>query len=67
LTLAAVPVMRVLHWLAVVHGGRLIVIDVIAPEMPLFDASHVRDHRVSEWGAIAPLGPLVLFQVTGVH
>jgi SAM-dependent methyltransferase len=44
-------------------GGRLIVIDVIAPEMPLFDtvlqvieflrdASHVRDYRVSEWAAM---------------
>jgi SAM-dependent methyltransferase len=41
-------------------GGRLIVIDVIAPETALFDtslqvieflrdASHVRDYRVSEW------------------
>jgi SAM-dependent methyltransferase len=45
------------------HGGRLVVIDVIAPEMPLFDtslqvieflrdASHVRDYRVSEWVAM---------------
>jgi ubiquinone/menaquinone biosynthesis C-methylase UbiE len=44
-------------------GGRLIVIDVIAPETPLFDtslqvveflrdASHVRNYRVSEWGAM---------------
>jgi len=44
----------------IVPGGRLVVIDVIAPEMPLFDtslqvieflrdASHVRDYRVSEW------------------
>jgi SAM-dependent methyltransferase len=44
-------------------GGRLVVIDVIAPETPLFDtslqvieflrdASHVRDYRVSEWGAM---------------
>jgi len=44
-------------------GGRLIVIDVIAPETPLFDtslqvieflrdASHVRDYRVSEWTAM---------------
>src|ERR1700730_15545062 len=44
-------------------GGRLIVIDVIAPETPLFDtslqvveflrdASHVRNYRISEWGAI---------------
>jgi ubiquinone/menaquinone biosynthesis C-methylase UbiE len=44
-------------------GGRLIVIDVIAPETPLLDtslqvveflrdASHVRDYRVSEWRAI---------------
>jgi ubiquinone/menaquinone biosynthesis C-methylase UbiE len=43
-----------------VPRGRLIVIDVIAPETPLFDtslqvieflrdASHVRDYRVSEW------------------
>jgi ubiquinone/menaquinone biosynthesis C-methylase UbiE len=41
-------------------GGRLIVIDVVAPENPLFDtalqvveflrdASHVRDFRISEW------------------
>jgi ubiquinone/menaquinone biosynthesis C-methylase UbiE len=41
-------------------GGRLVVIDVIAPETPLLDtslqvieflrdASHVRDYRVSEW------------------
>ena len=59
------------HWVSVpralaecarviVPGGRLIVIDVIAPETPLFDtslqvieflrdASHVRDYRVSEW------------------
>jgi SAM-dependent methyltransferase len=46
-----------------VPGGRLIVIDVIAPERPLFDtslqvieflrdASHVRDYRVSEWAAM---------------
>jgi len=44
----------------IVPGGRLAVIDVIAPETPLFDttlqvieflrdASHVRDYRVSEW------------------
>jgi ubiquinone/menaquinone biosynthesis C-methylase UbiE len=44
-------------------GGRLIVIDVIAPETPLFDtalqvveflrdASHVRNYRVSEWNAM---------------
>jgi ubiquinone/menaquinone biosynthesis C-methylase UbiE len=44
-------------------GGRLVVIDVIAPETPLFDtalqvieflrdASHVRDYRVSEWQAM---------------
>jgi ubiquinone/menaquinone biosynthesis C-methylase UbiE len=43
--------------------GRLIVIDVVAPERPLFDtslqvieflrdASHVRDYRVSEWRAM---------------
>ena len=41
-------------------GGRMVVIDVIAPENPLFDtalqvieflrdASHVRDYRTSEW------------------
>jgi SAM-dependent methyltransferase len=41
-------------------GGRLIVIDVIAPEVPLLDtslqvieflrdSSHVRDYRISEW------------------
>jgi SAM-dependent methyltransferase len=46
-----------------VPGGRLVVIDVIAPEIPLFDtalqvieflrdASHVRDYRVSEWAAM---------------
>ena len=44
-------------------GGRLIVIDVIAPESPLLDTflqvveflrdgSHVRDYRVSEWRAM---------------
>lgn len=44
-------------------GGRLIVIDVVAPEAPLYDtvlqtleilrdASHVRNHRVSEWQAM---------------
>jgi SAM-dependent methyltransferase len=44
-------------------GGRLVVIDVIAPETPLFDtslqvieflrdASHVRNYRVSEWIAM---------------
>lgn len=44
-------------------GGRLIVIDVVAPESPLLDtvlqtveflrdASHVRDYRVSEWAAM---------------
>lgn len=59
------------HWLNVgravqemarvlVPGGHLIIIDVIAPENPLFDtvlqtvellrdASHVRDYRESEW------------------
>ena len=41
-------------------GGRMVVVDVIAPEIPLFDtslqvieflrdASHVRDYRESEW------------------
>jgi SAM-dependent methyltransferase len=46
-----------------VPGGCLVVIDVIAPEIPLFDtalqvieflrdASHVRDYRVSEWVAM---------------
>jgi ubiquinone/menaquinone biosynthesis C-methylase UbiE len=46
-----------------VPGGRLIVIDAIAPETPLLDtclqvieflrdASHVRDYRVAEWRAI---------------
>ena len=46
-----------------VPGGRLVVIDVVAPEIPLFDttlqvieflrdASHVRDYRVSEWIAM---------------
>jgi SAM-dependent methyltransferase len=45
------------------YGGRLVVIDVISPEKPLFDtslqvieflrdASHVRDYRVSEWVAM---------------
>lgn len=44
-------------------GGRLVVIDAIAPEAPLLDtclqtleflrdASHVRDYRVSEWVAM---------------
>jgi ubiquinone/menaquinone biosynthesis C-methylase UbiE len=44
-------------------GGRLVVIDVIAPEQPLLDtslqvleflrdASHVRNYRVSEWNAM---------------
>ena len=44
-------------------GGRLVVIDVIAPETPLFDtclqaieflrdASHVRNYRASEWAAM---------------
>jgi SAM-dependent methyltransferase len=47
----------------VVPGGRLIMIDVIAPEAPLLDtslqvieflrdASHVRNYRVSEWRAM---------------
>jgi SAM-dependent methyltransferase len=46
-----------------VSGGRLIAIDVIAPEAPLLDTclqvleflrdgSHVRDYRVLEWGAM---------------
>jgi SAM-dependent methyltransferase len=46
-----------------VPGGRLVVIDVIAPETPLFDpslqvieflrdVSHVRNYRVSEWTAM---------------
>jgi SAM-dependent methyltransferase len=45
------------------RGGRLVVIDVIAPEPPLLDtslqvieflrdASHVRDYRVSEWSSM---------------
>lgn len=44
-------------------GGHLVMIDVVAPEVPLFDtllqaveilrdASHVRDYRVSEWDAM---------------
>lgn len=44
-------------------GGTLVVIDVVAPETPLFDTflqtveilrdpSHVRDYRVSEWTAM---------------
>ncbi|MDN0074008.1 methyltransferase domain-containing protein [Crenobacter sp. SG2303] len=44
-------------------GGTLVVIDVVAPETPLYDtvlqtiellrdASHVRDYRVSEWRAM---------------
>jgi ubiquinone/menaquinone biosynthesis C-methylase UbiE len=44
-------------------GGRLIVIDLVAPEVPLFDtslqvieflrdASHVRSYRLSEWRAM---------------
>jgi SAM-dependent methyltransferase len=47
----------------IVPGGRLMVIDVVAPEIPLLDttlqvleflrdASHVRDYRVSEWRAM---------------
>jgi ubiquinone/menaquinone biosynthesis C-methylase UbiE len=46
-----------------VPGGRLVIIDVIAPETALLDtalqaieflrdASHVRDYRVSEWAAM---------------
>ena len=46
-----------------VPGGRLVVIDVIAPEAPLLDtslqvieflrdASHVRDYRLSEWSTM---------------
>ena len=46
-----------------VPRGRLVVIDVVAPERPLLDtflqvveflrdASHVRDYRVSEWSAV---------------
>jgi SAM-dependent methyltransferase len=46
-----------------IPGGRLVVIDVIAPETPLFDtslqvieflrdASHVRDYRISEWAGM---------------
>jgi ubiquinone/menaquinone biosynthesis C-methylase UbiE len=44
-------------------GGRMIVIDIVAPEQPLLDtvlqsveilrdASHVRDYRISEWSAM---------------
>jgi ubiquinone/menaquinone biosynthesis C-methylase UbiE len=44
----------------IARGGQLVVIDVVAPESPLFDttlqvieflrdASHVRDYRASEW------------------
>jgi ubiquinone/menaquinone biosynthesis C-methylase UbiE len=44
-------------------GARLVVIDLVAPETPLFDtslqvveflrdASHVRDYRISEWRAM---------------
>jgi hypothetical protein len=44
-------------------GGRLVIIDVIAPEVALFDTSlqavemlrdgsHVRDYRLSEWTAM---------------
>jgi ubiquinone/menaquinone biosynthesis C-methylase UbiE len=47
----------------VAPGGRMVVIDVIAPEDPLFDtslqvieflrdASHVRDYRASEWATM---------------
>jgi ubiquinone/menaquinone biosynthesis C-methylase UbiE len=46
-----------------IPGGRLVIVDVMAPENPLFDtvlqvveflrdASHVRDYRVSEWSAM---------------
>ncbi|MFZ6647047.1 class I SAM-dependent methyltransferase [Undibacterium sp. TJN25] len=54
-------------------GGTLVVIDVVAPETPLYDtvlqtvellrdSSHVRDYRISEWKAM--LGAAGL-QVTG--
>jgi ubiquinone/menaquinone biosynthesis C-methylase UbiE len=44
-------------------GGKLVVVDIVAPEAPLLDtllqtaevlrdASHVRDYRVSEWQAM---------------
>jgi SAM-dependent methyltransferase len=56
-------------------GGRLIVIDVIAPETPLFDtslqvveflrdASHVRNYRISEWGAMEKAAGFVAANVT---
>ena len=56
-------------------GGRLIVIDVIAPETPLFDtslqvveflrdASHVRNYRISEWGAMQKAAGFVAANVT---
>jgi SAM-dependent methyltransferase len=59
-----------------VSGGRLVVIDVIAPETPLFDtalqvieflrdASHVRDYRVSEWIAMQRLAGFAEPTATG--
>src|ERR1700730_6112803 len=56
-------------------GGRLLVIDVIAPETPLFDtslqvveflrdASHVRNYRISEWGAMQKAAGFVAANVT---
>ena len=44
-------------------GGKLVIVDIVAPEVPLLDtllqtaevlrdASHVRDYRVSEWQAM---------------
>ncbi len=54
----------------IVPGGRMVVIDVIAPETPLFDtslqvieilrdASHVRDYRASEWTSMYKAAGLV--------
>ena len=75
------------HWSSVPHalaecarvmspGGRLVVIDVIAPENPLLDtslqvieflrdASHVRDYRVSEWTSMYKAAGFVDPTVTG--
>jgi len=44
-------------------GGKLVIVDIVAPEVPLLDTllqtaevlrdvSHVRDYRVSEWQAM---------------
>lgn len=58
-----------------VPGGTLVLIDVVAPETPLFDTvlqtiellrdpSHVRDYRLSEWAAMLADGG---FALSGHH